>query len=184
MDKYKILLTDFLSQYSMTPKGESLLVNPCPLCGHKNHFYIFPNSNRYYSFGCGHKGDIGDFLVAYLNITNNEAMSMLDDGGNINKKHHRVDFKVKVEKLFDYVILMAKNAVYLAEKMNDQFASNCLFFIGDYFTSTFWRMINLRYKKQEEYYKMLITCLKDLKLDLGLALIDYIRFLKEFENEK
>ncbi len=38
-------------------------VNPCPVCGHKDHFTIYTDTNSYYSFsGCSNGGSIIDYM--------------------------------------------------------------------------------------------------------------------------
>lgn len=55
--------------------GNKAMVNPCPLCGHRDHFFIYLNNNTFCSFGCAARGgSIVDFIAAYKNITIHAAI--------------------------------------------------------------------------------------------------------------
>lgn len=57
--------------------GKDVLFNPCPLCGHNDHFYIDTEKNTYYSHGDKdigkHKGNIINYIMAKDGITKEEA---------------------------------------------------------------------------------------------------------------
>ncbi|MGE5613174.1 MAG: hypothetical protein ACM3XR_02100 [Bacillota bacterium] len=56
-------------------RGDKVLLNPCPICGHKDHFYIYLNTNSYYSFsGCCGGGTLVDWLMEYEGVSLAEAM--------------------------------------------------------------------------------------------------------------
>ena len=51
--KNKIKLLDYIKSKGLKVKNignNSFRVNPCPVCGHKNHFTINNNENYYQSF--------------------------------------------------------------------------------------------------------------------------------------
>src|SRR4030042_2679735 len=52
--------------------GKNILINPCPLCGHKNHFYVHQDLKRWKSFGgrCESGGDIFNLYAALHNQSN------------------------------------------------------------------------------------------------------------------
>ena len=64
-------------------------INPCPICGHKDCFTVYANTNSYCCFSSSHDsgGTIIDFLIEYENITLPEAIEMtkelagIDDDG-------------------------------------------------------------------------------------------------------
>lgn len=83
-------------------------VDPCPICGHKDHFTVYEDSNRYQSFSncCGinekedlNNGSIIDFLMALYKIPKEEAI----------KKLFEFSKKEKYEKLFEVVDNAIKN---------------------------------------------------------------------------
>ena len=69
-------------------------VNPCPACGHFDHFTVYTETNSYSSFnGCCNGGTIIDYLMEVEDMSKKEAISQLkemaDEEGHIvpsNKK--------------------------------------------------------------------------------------------------
>jgi len=65
--KDKISLLDYIKQAGgqVEKAGQNTFrLNPCPVCGHKDHFTIYPDNNSYYSFsGCCEGGSIIDYLI-------------------------------------------------------------------------------------------------------------------------
>ena len=58
--------------------GDKVLLNPCPICGHRDHFFIYPKTNSYYSFsGCCRGGSLIDWLVEYEKLSLAEAMERI-----------------------------------------------------------------------------------------------------------
>lgn len=44
--------------------GRRILIDPCPMCNHKGHFYIYPSSNTFSSESkCCRGGSIVDYLI-------------------------------------------------------------------------------------------------------------------------
>lgn len=91
--KKTVKLVDYI-QGDKTKKGKITYVNPCPKCGHKDHFVIYENTNTYYSFNsCCNGGSIVDYMIEVENHSNRkEACSLLLKMSgmyrpeNINKK--------------------------------------------------------------------------------------------------
>lgn len=55
--------------------GNKVLINPCPICGHRDHFFIYPESGTYSSFsGCCRGGSLVDWLCEHDGISLKEAM--------------------------------------------------------------------------------------------------------------
>lgn len=53
-------------------------VNPCPVCGHKDHFTIYPDTNSYFSFsGCCRGGSIIDYMVEVEGMSKEGAIKTL-----------------------------------------------------------------------------------------------------------
>jgi hypothetical protein len=69
--------------------GNKMLINPCPKCGKKNHFYVYKATNTFYSYSnCCKGGSIIDYLVQVENMTIPEAIKKLLEiaGFKDNKK--------------------------------------------------------------------------------------------------
>lgn len=63
--------------------GNKVLINPCPKCGHRNHFYIYLDTNSFYSFaGCCEGGDIVSYLVEIEGMALKDALQAAK--GNID----------------------------------------------------------------------------------------------------
>ncbi len=66
-----------------TRQGIKILLNPCPICGHKDHFFVYPENNSYYSFsGCCKGGSIVDALIEFEGIPLAEAMRRVHGEGS------------------------------------------------------------------------------------------------------
>ena len=60
-----------------TKKGDKILLNPCPICGHKDHFYVYPETSSFYSFSecCSPPGGtIIDAMMLFEGLSLSEAM--------------------------------------------------------------------------------------------------------------
>ncbi len=76
--KDKINLLEYIEDYSNSKAkkvGHTYIVNPCPKCGHKDHFSINVSENYYQSFSnCCEGGTIIDFLKEFEKLTLDEAI--------------------------------------------------------------------------------------------------------------
>lgn len=54
--------------------GNAYFINPCPICGGKDHFSIEKKKNYFNSFSCDAGGTIIDFMMQYENFTKQEAL--------------------------------------------------------------------------------------------------------------
>lgn len=73
------ILDYILQQTGAKPKwqGDKVLLPKCPICGHKDHFYIYPKTQSYYSFSncCNPPGgSIVDAMMLFEGISLSEAM--------------------------------------------------------------------------------------------------------------
>ena len=80
--KQKVSLLDYIKQ-SETGKIERVgnneyRLNPCPVCGSKDHFTIYADSNSYSSFnGCCKGGTIIDYFIEIEHLSTEEAIKKL-----------------------------------------------------------------------------------------------------------
>lgn len=103
--KKTILILDYLKSrgnYSYKDCMNTVLVDPCPLCGHKGHFFVYPKQNTYCSFACGKRGgSIIDFISEFENCSIHAAIDKLSEifrGTNPRKKY----LKPKYDGNFDF----------------------------------------------------------------------------------
>lgn len=71
------ILNYILQQSGARPQkqGNKILLNPCPVCGHKDHFFIYPENNSFCSFsGCCKGGSIVDAIMQFEGLSLSEAM--------------------------------------------------------------------------------------------------------------
>lgn len=79
--KNKITLVDYISTTGVKLKNlgrGTFTINPCPVCGHKDHFRINSNENYYNSFsGCCKGGDILNYMQEVEHLSFKEAKEKL-----------------------------------------------------------------------------------------------------------
>lgn len=79
--KNKISIIDYIQDNGGKIKnlgGGTFSVEPCPVCGHKDHFRVNSNSNYYNSFnGCCKGGDILNYMQEVEHLTFKEAKEKL-----------------------------------------------------------------------------------------------------------
>ena len=79
--KNKIDLLDYIKDQDQEIEkiGENLYrLNPCPVCGHDDHFTVYAAKNTYSSFsGCCEGGSIVDYLMEIESLSKNEAIKKL-----------------------------------------------------------------------------------------------------------
>lgn len=119
----KDILAYILQQTGAKPtkKGDKVLLNPCPVCGHRDHFFVFPTTNSFYSFSecCNPSGGtLVDAVMLFEGLTLAEAMRRVhgdspppDKQKQIEKKEINELAKLlteKVEGFFDYCVYQYK----------------------------------------------------------------------------
>ena len=77
--KEKVKLTEYVQQQGgqVEKAGQNVYrINPCPVCGHKDHFTVYPENNSYYSFsGCCEGGSIIDYMIEIEGLNKTQAIS-------------------------------------------------------------------------------------------------------------
>lgn len=100
-------------------------INPCPVCGHKDHFTVYPETNSYSSFsGCCEGGSILDFVCAYEDVTLATAIEKLSGGKHTFSQRTFTSEPVKPVKTVDYTWLIEKS--YLEVYKTDYYKSRGL----------------------------------------------------------
>lgn len=153
-----------------TKKSNYIFVNPCPFCGHHDHFVI--NKQHYHSFnGCCERGTVIDWFKIKEKLTWKEIFSMADvkpDKITEKQRQEQKDTqkeKQKIEYIFD---LIYDNLVYIYKRLHGRTDLNetGIFLLG---FSDFWtnRFIENGDKKQEiiETFKL------SLRVELSYFLI-------------
>lgn len=86
--KSKINLLEYIENYCNTKAknvGNTYYINPCPKCGHKDHFSIDIENSYYKSFAdCCRGGSIIDFLLEFENLNLEEAITKTLSLANMN----------------------------------------------------------------------------------------------------
>ena len=102
------ILTYILQQTGSRPvkKGDKILLNPCPVCGHKDHFYVYPETSSFYSFSscCNPPGStIIDAMMLFEGISLAEAMSRVHGDSPPPDKQKQKEMKKLVKLLTEKV---------------------------------------------------------------------------------
>lgn len=101
--KESINLLEYIKNQGLNPRkvGSNLYrVDPCPACGSKDHFTVYPDTNSYSSFSdCVKGGSIYDYLIEIEHLTKEEAYKKLCrlanvSPGNVPMKKSPVTAKV------------------------------------------------------------------------------------------
>jgi len=90
--KREITLIDYIPGKKIKAGTNIFRVNPCPVCGGKDHFTIYPDKNTYSSFnGCCKGGTIIDYLIEIEKLEKNQAIQRVLEmaGYDSNFKNER-----------------------------------------------------------------------------------------------
>lgn len=125
--KQKVSILDLTSNYGITKIGKAYRINPCPVCGHKDHFTIYPDTNSYSSFSnCCKGGTVLDFLIEVEGMSMEAAINqlhMLTGEPNLFYQETKkslpatTDSDEKAQKNLTNSILQWHNATYKNEKL-------------------------------------------------------------------
>lgn len=111
--------------------GKRILVNPCPVCGHKGHFYIYPYSNTFSSESrCCNGGSVVDYYVQVYKLDIKKAIDEILSVCGLSRNKKSVNeinalkreikekkFKKKnQEKLFNEI---NNNIILVYKQLND-----------------------------------------------------------------
>lgn len=108
--------------------GRLIQFNPCPICGHKNDFYYYPDTNTFMCFGasgnCG--GSIIDFIMHKENFDRSAAIKYFKyELCGISEAEDKADFqKRKMIERHNIIAPMSEQVTelpsYFFEKVNEK----------------------------------------------------------------
>ena len=79
--KEKVSLLDYIQKQGgqVEKAGNNVYrLNPCPVCGHKDHFTIYADNNSFFSFsGCCEGGSIIDYMMEVEKLSQKQAIEKL-----------------------------------------------------------------------------------------------------------
>lgn len=102
--KNKISIVDYVQRYTSNVQLKSLgnnnyRVNPCPICGHKDHFTLYGETNTYTSFNnCCEGGDIIKYMEEVEGIPFFEAKAKLYSITNTPLEEYKPTARKQQEK--------------------------------------------------------------------------------------
>lgn len=73
------------------------IINPCPLCGHNDHFCVKQDYTKFNSFGCGHKGDVINFYAALNAVDIKTAIKDLKE--KLDIKEYKKPTKEEIQEI-------------------------------------------------------------------------------------
>lgn len=107
--------------------GNEYRINPCPICGHKDHFTVYRNTNSYSSFNeCCKGGTIIDFYMEYYGKDVKESIQELKNELLGGQEMNTIPFKskeVKPEKE-EKPVKVSKLSIDLTTTVNNYITSN------------------------------------------------------------
>ena len=75
-------------------------VNPCPVCGHDDHFTVYPETNSYSSFSeCCTGGSVYQYLIEVEDMTEDAAYKKLLEFANVRTDDSKKEIAPNSEKL-------------------------------------------------------------------------------------
>jgi len=92
--KEKVSIVDYIerSGLKLEKAGQNAYrLNPCPVCGHSDHFTIYPGTNSYTSFsGCCRGGSIIDYMIEVEGLEQDQAIERLKElAGETGSDHEQ-----------------------------------------------------------------------------------------------
>ncbi len=118
--KMKVSLLDYIEQGGLKVEraGQNVYrINPCPVCGHKDHFTIYPTTNSYVSFSeCCGGGSIIDYMIEVEEMPKEEAIKKLrslagqEDGPGPIKQKEAETAKIEEGEKKEIALMVMKAA--------------------------------------------------------------------------
>lgn len=90
----RVSILSLIDHSRIKKEGKTYRVNPCPICGGKEHFTIYPETNSYSSFsGCCQGGSIYKFLQEVEGLSEDAAFEKLHELAGEPMTTAREDFR-------------------------------------------------------------------------------------------
>lgn len=90
----KVSILSLIDHNRIKKEGKTYRVNPCPICGGKEHFTIYPETNSYSSFsGCCQGGSVYKFLQEVEGLSEDAAFEKLHELAGEPMATAREDFR-------------------------------------------------------------------------------------------
>ncbi|MGD9276530.1 MAG: hypothetical protein PVJ67_05135 [Candidatus Pacearchaeota archaeon] len=112
--KQKIKLIDIIPG-SRKKTGKWTFINPCPICGHNDHFTITTHDNCYQSQSkCCKGGSIVDWFIESENLSRKDAVNKVlkISGLEREKVTHKELIKIQINKQLQEIITESKEVGY------------------------------------------------------------------------
>jgi hypothetical protein len=136
------LLKKFKSSSTVSPSGNQLFVNPCPLCGHNDCFNIFSQTGLFNCFSCRGSGNATDLpmlftkdiqegsqalqefsgISIFLNAENKEQQRKKDIYADVTRIYHKQ--LLENTDAINYLIQVRKRQIETIEKMQTGFCTS------------------------------------------------------------
>lgn len=82
----KVNILSLVDKNKLKKEGNVYRIEPCPVCGHSEHFTIYPETNSYFSFsGCCKGGGVYKYLQEVKGLSEEEAYTHLCELAGENK---------------------------------------------------------------------------------------------------
>jgi DNA primase len=115
--KEKLDITEVLGTYLKIEKAGANFKARCPFHNEKTpSFFISPDRNSYYCFGCGVKGDIFSFVQEYESVDFREALKILADRAGIELENRPMKKDSHSDRLYK---ILEDATSYFESKLKD-----------------------------------------------------------------
>ncbi|MEI8339405.1 MAG: DNA primase [bacterium] len=99
--KEKLSIVDIVGSYLKLEKSGANFKAKCPFHNEKSpSFYVSPDKNYYYCFGCGAKGDIFTFVQEFEGLDFRGALKLLADKAGVQLVFERSEVKDSRDRLY------------------------------------------------------------------------------------
>jgi DNA primase len=99
--KEKLSIVDIVGSYLKLEKSGTNFKAKCPFHNEKSpSFYVSPDKNYYYCFGCGAKGDIFTFVQEFEGLDFRGALKLLADKAGVQLVFERSEVKDSRDRLY------------------------------------------------------------------------------------
>lgn len=116
--KEKLNITDVISSYIKLERAGGSFKARCPFHNEKTpSFFVSPDRDSYYCFGCGAKGDIFTFVGEFEGLDFKGALKVLAERAGVELVPENFKLKNERERLF---VIMEEASVYFEKNLSSQ----------------------------------------------------------------